>query len=319
MAADQPGWSWLAPLVERGERIISGNAHGDLPKWRSALESLPAPETFFDGGVPALVLGRPVADRESLTALLMELHPWRKGPLVPGGVHIDTEWRSDWKWDRMADHLDLKGHRVLDVGCGNGYYGWRMLHHGARLVMGIDPTLVFVMQWLACRHFAGGQANFVLPLGVEDLPGVRPANHGGETAGFDTVFSMGVLSHRRDPVAHLRKLLALIKPGGQLLLETLVIEEEGAKTLVPQQRYARMRNVWVVPSLDQLNAWVVDAGFQDTRLLDVSRTSTGEQRSTDWMRFESLADCLDPADTNRTIEGHPAPVRAVLLMDAPVT
>ena len=45
-------------------------------------------------------LGRPVDDPAVLRRELLNLHPWRKGPLELGGVRIDTEWRSDWKWDR---------------------------------------------------------------------------------------------------------------------------------------------------------------------------------------------------------------------------
>ena len=41
-----------------------------------------------------------------------------------------------------------------------------------------------------------------------------------------------------------------------------------------------------------------------------------EQRSTEWMRFDSLASALDPNDSGRTVEGWPAPERALLLAEA---
>jgi tRNA (mo5U34)-methyltransferase len=239
----------------------------------------------------------------------MELHPWRKGPLCLGGAAIDTEWRSDWKWARIAPHIDLAGARVLDIGCGNGYYGLRMLGAGAGLVVGIDPTVLFVMQWLACRHFGGDLANFVLPLGVEELP---PG-----PAGFDTVLSMGVLYHRRDPRQHLSQLKTLLRPGGTLVLESLVLppgQEEDL--LLPAGRYARMPNVWAVPGTARLTGWLLEAGLRHISLVDVTPTTTAEQRSTRWMRFESLEQALDPEDRARTVEGHPAPVRAVLLAQA---
>ena len=213
----RPGLSWLQPLVEESIILLNGDGHGDLPAWTTVLASLPEAEALFDGNRSAPELGRGAADREDLKSALLKLHPWRKGPLQVGGLNIDTEWRSDLKWDRLAGHLDLRGHRVLDVGCGNGYYGWRMLGVGAECVIGIDPTLVYVMQWQACRHFAGEVHNYVLPLGVENLPqGV---------SGFDSVFSMGVLYHRRDPVRHLRRLGKLARPGGGVILETLILAE----------------------------------------------------------------------------------------------
>jgi tRNA (mo5U34)-methyltransferase len=172
-------------------------------------------------------------------------------------------------------------------------------------VVGVDPTWVFVMQWLAQRHFAPEASNFVLPLRDSDLP--------EELAGFDSAFSMGVLYHRRRPQAHLADLHRWLRPGGQLVLETLVVDRPGDETLEPPGRYARMRNVHFIPSPTRLVAELQHAGFDEVRVLDVTATTQQEQRSTPWMRFESLAQCLDPADASRTIEGHPAPVRAVLV------
>ncbi len=303
--------AWLHSLIDRSDQIITSGPHGDLPRWRKALENLPEAKHYFAGGSDAPVLGLETADSKILEKQLREFHPWRKGPLKIGGIKIDTEWRSNWKWDRISKHLNLDGHRVLDVGCGNGYYGWRILHHGAASVTGIDPTLAYVMQWLACHHFSGDVPNYVLPLAIEDLP--------EQASGFDTVFSMGVLYHRRDPVSHLQRLASLLKPGGQLLMETLIIEGDGERSLVPEQRYARMRNVWALPSIDLLSGWMSQAGFENIRLLDVSHTRVEEQRTTDWMRFESLSQSLYPGDSTRTIEGHPAPVRAALLSFSPGT
>jgi tRNA (mo5U34)-methyltransferase len=236
----------------------------------------------------------------------MAFHPWRKGPLVLGGVTIDSEWRSDWKWERVRPHIGLRDQRILDIGCGNGYFGWRMLAEGARLVVGIDPMWVFFMQWLACRHFAGDTPNYVLPLAAAKLP--------AGSAGFDTVFSMGVLYHQRNPLLLLREILTLLRPGGTLVLETLVLPDSTlGPVLVPRTRYARMRNVWAIPDKDELERWVREAGYASTRLVDVTVTITGEQRTTPWMAFESLAQALDPGDPGRTLEGYPAPTRAVLI------
>jgi tRNA (mo5U34)-methyltransferase len=52
-------------------------------------------------------------------------------------------------------------------------------------------------------------------------------------------------------------------------------------------------------------------------MVDISTTSIEEQRSTEWMKFESLKDFLDPEDPSKTVEGHPAPIRAVFVAEAP--
>lgn len=299
----------LASLETLIAERLAPSAHGDMPTWQAALRALPelAVESVDFG--PTVTVDGPAdaAARQQLQAALAGLHPWRKGPFRLFGVDIDTEWRSDWKWDRIAPHLaSLEGHRVLDVGCGNGYFGWRMLAAGAASVIGVDPTLVFCLQHRAVNRYLREPANQVLPLRFEELP----------AATFDTVFSLGVIYHRRDPVEHAERLERHTRPGGQVVVESLVVET--AESLQPRGRYARMRNVWTVPSLTDLTGWLEAAGLADARVVDVTATTTDEQRSTDWMRFQSLAEALDPERPQLTVEGHPAPVRAVVVARKPV-
>lgn len=306
---------WRSDLEDVCLARLGAGAHGDLPRWEAAvaaLPELPAGVTRLDTACVGIQGEAPLdpALEQRLRETLRRLHPWRKGPYCIHGVRIDTEWRSDWKWDRLAAAIaPLDGRLVLDVGCGNGYHAWRMLGAGARLVLGIDPTLLFVVQFLALERYLGRDEVAVLPLGIQDLP--------PSLTGFDTVFSMGVLYHRRSPIDHLLELWRLLRPGGELVLETLVLEAGGQQVLVPPARYASMRNVWFIPSVESLAVWLGRAGFVDIRVVDVTRTSRDEQRATDWMRFQSLPDHLDPADPGLTIEGHPAPVRAILIARRP--
>ncbi len=249
-----------------------------------------------------LVAGQPVDQKSVLAELLLGLIPWRKGPLCLGGVEIETEWRSDWKWARVEPHVKLAGKRILDVGAGNGYYGWAMLAAGAASVLGCDPSILCQAQHRAIRAFAGPAANHLLAARLEDLPAAID--------GFDCVFSMGVLYHRRDPAKHLADLHRRLRPGGQLVLETLIVPDRQPYLLELSGRYARMRNVYALPSLALLEQWLDKAGFEQIRTLDISQTSSDEQRSTEWMPFQSLAEALDPDDPGLTREGHPAPRRA---------
>ena len=307
--------TWADDLSIKLDAACRQDRHGDLPRWQALLAALPdiAPG-FLDFNSDVVTIGRetdcPPAQRDVIERLLRELHPWRKGPYRVHGIDIDTEWRSDLKWRRLCDHIQpLEGRRVLDVGCGSGYHGWRMLGAGARLVIGIDPTWLSVMQFRAIKHFAGAAPIFVLPLGIEDMPQALHA--------FDTVFSMGVFHHRRSPLDHLFELRGLLRKGGELVLETLVIEGTEGQVLVPRHRYAQMRNVWFIPTPSTLLAWLKRCGYRNVRLIDVSPTTAEEQRSTDWMRFQSLTDFLDPTDPSRTCEGYPAPRRAIFLAESP--
>ena len=287
--------------------------HGDYDRWQAAIDAMPELlPTMKKLDSPTVIIGTPAnitkTEQDELRENLLEMHPWRKGPFQLFGIDIDTEWRSDWKWDRVAGHIKpLSGKIVLDVGCGSGYHVLRMLGAGARAVIGLEPTLVYVMQFQALNKYINARNAAVLPLTIEDVTGT------GEH--FDTVFSMGLLYHRRDPQEHITALRDLLKPGGELVLETLIIESDKPEMLVPEDRYARMRNVHNLPSVPLIEQWLTEAGLKNIRCVDISHTSTQEQRSTQWMTFESLDKCLDPKTQTKTIEGLPGPIRATLICE----
>lgn len=299
---------------QKAEYFSVGN-HGDYVKWNGALKALE--EIYTPTNLPDYDLNNTVVRIGSVADLnknqsadfkttLMQFHPWRKGPFELFGIFIDSEWRSDLKWDRIKGQIShLENRHVLDIGCGNGYHCLRIIGAGARTVLGIDPMLHYVMQFNIFKFYLPLSNIEVLPLGIEDLP--------ANLSAFETVFSMGVLYHRRSPLDHLFELREMLTSGGELVLETLVIDGLKGETLVPDRRYAKMRNVWFLPSILTLEAWLKRCGFKNINLADVTETSVTEQRSTEWMKYESLKDFLDPGNPKKTIEGHPAPKRAVFI------
>lgn len=306
---------WLTTLPAQLEGAVQYR-HGQHTQWQTSLQQLPtAKPSCYDFNASAITLGKAqdltAEQHQQLLASLQALIPWRKGPYQLFGHYIDTEWRSDWKWERVAPHLSaLHDRMVLDVGCGSGYHLWRMYAAGAQAVIGIDPTELFHTQFQLVKHYAGQHPVWYLPLKSEDLPDFKQK-------GFDTIFSMGVLYHRRDPLAHLQELRRALRAGGELVLETLVIEGDVQTVLMPQDRYAKMRNVWFIPSIPLLTLWLARLGFKEIRVVDKNQTSIAEQRCTPWSKGESLADFLDPADSQRTIEGYPAPLRATVIAQVP--
>jgi tRNA (mo5U34)-methyltransferase len=240
---------WLEPLHALSKERLSTSAHGDLAHWQAAVRGL----------------GSASSDAER-RALLLQLAPWRKGPFVVGGVHIDAE------------------------------------------LLGIDPTLLYVMQFLAVTAHMEDLPVAVLPLRLQELPDASRA--------FDTTFSMGVLYHQRSPIDHLRQLRGTLRHGGQLVLETIFIPGEEPRACTPAERYARMKNVWLLPTLAELTTWLRRTKYRDIEIIDTAITTSEEQRSTEWMSFESLAEALDPRDPTRTVEGWPAPRRVVVTATA---
>ena len=303
--------AWLQLLPQQLSNAFDPARHGNSEAWQAVIEDLPdltATHRLLDADAVQIGLAGDLqeAARMELEQQFKALCPWRKGPYDLFGIHIDTEWRSDWKWNRLKNHIAPLTHRlVLDVGCGNGYHCWRMLGAGAKMVVGIDPLLLNVMQFHAVKKLYGAAPIHVLPVGIEELPyGLKV---------FDTVFSMGVLYHRRSPIDHLMELRDCLQPGGELVLETLVIDGRLGEALLPEDRYAKMRNVWFLPSCDTLISWLKRCGFKNIRLIDVTPTRIEEQRSTEWMPFHSLKDFLSPENAQLTCEGLPAPKRAIII------
>lgn len=305
---DSPLADWANALPETLPQRFQ---HGDLVKWTAALRALPenvaSPNLNADAVAVAPDFTAPHTTPTEVRSHLMAFHPWRKGPFHVIGQNINTEWHSDWKWSRVAPHISpLQGRKVLDVGSGNGYYAYRMAGQGAHLVLGLDPMLLYVMQWQVIQRLATPKPSvFVLPFGIDEFP--------AETHFFDTVFSMGVLYHRRSPIDHLLELKSHLAPEGELVLETLIVEGDENTVLMPEKRYAQMRNVWFLPSILMLERWLRRCGFREIHVTDVTSTSTDEQRSTEWMTFQSLSDFLSIKNSSLTIEGYPAPCRATLV------
>lgn len=316
-------YEWLTLLPEWLNDIKDKRNYAHAPAYQAAVARLPminADSAALDSDRLTIDVALTASERTQTMALLQQLMPWRKGPFQIGSsqissseqsqpIVIDTEWRSDWKWQRVAPHLgNLKGRRVLDVGGGSGYHGWRMAGAGAETVIIVDPSCLFYHQFMAIRHFIGATDDYrthYIPVGLEALP--------EHSQLFDTVFSMGVLYHRQSPFEHLQLLKGQLVKGGELILETLVIDGDANTVLVPHDRYAQMNNVYFLPSVAALIGWLEKAGFTEVRCVDMAVTSTDEQRKTEWMTYHSLADFLDPNDPTKTVEGYPAPQRATLI------
>ena len=301
---------WLEVLPAQLANWQKSNIDNRFNQWLNSIKHLPTIKPYQIDLLNSVTVEseQPISigDQQRITQLLKNMMPWRKGPFHLYGINIDTEWRSDWKWERLIPHINnLAGKTVLDVGCNSGYHLWRMVGAGAKLAVGIDPMALYLCQFEAIRKLLGNdQRAHLLPLGIEELPKLNA---------FDTVFSMGVLYHRRSPLDHLFQLKDQLVDGGQLVLETLVIDGDLHQALMPGERYAQMRNVYFIPSVPTMINWLHKCGFSDVKMVDKSVTSLDEQRKTEWMTSDSLADFLDPNDSSKTIEGYPAPMRAVFI------
>ena len=113
----RPRFRPLGQLVEGVlESAFEAEAHGDWSRWCSVLKRLPEGLSLgvrLDGPAVTVQGALDPDQRLALEEDLRGLHPWRKGPYDLFDVFIDTEWRSDLKWDRLLGaNQPLQGRTV---------------------------------------------------------------------------------------------------------------------------------------------------------------------------------------------------------------
>ena len=296
--------------AERSEKLKRPyhQQQADFLKPLPTVDDLAKPISF-DLGIDHVTIGSAddltEAQHETIRSAISALQPWRKGPFRLFGNEIDAEWRSNLKWDRVLPALgNLHGRKILDVGCGNGYYMFRAAHHNPSAVVGIDPSVPFFLSFELMQRYLQLEHMQYERLGVEHLDVFDQA--------FDVALCMGIVYHHRSPIPILNRLLKTLRVGGRAIIESQTIPGEGSMALFPEERYAKARNVYFMPTKDCLINWVRRAGFKNVELVDHTKVTPAEQRSTELMAYESLRDFLDPNDENLTVEGYPAPYRTIV-------
>ncbi len=226
--------------------------------------------------------------------------PWRKGPFELFGLFIDSEWQSFMKYNLLRPYFDLKGKKVADIGCNNGYYLFRMQEDSPKKLVGFDPSPLFRTQFDLINHFVKSDI-------VYEMLGVEHAEFYEEK--FDFIFCLGVLYHRSDPVNMIKQLYRSLEQEGEVILDTFYIDGEEEMALCPRSSYSKIPNIYFVPTIKALQNWCLRAGFSEFEVLCTSVTTPQEQRKTEWIEGESLQNFLDPEDPSKTVEGYPAPKR----------
>ncbi|CAA6821802.1 MAG: tRNA (5-methoxyuridine) 34 synthase [uncultured Sulfurovum sp.] len=275
------------------------------PYWE-AIKTLPSPsniEIKLSDTVQILSDDFSVEEEQSIYETAKLMHPWRKGPFQVGDTFIDAEWKSNLKYNLLRPHFDLKNKIVGDIGCNNGYYLFRMMEDKPKQLIGFDPSAITYCQFKFLEHF--------MQTGIKyELLGVEHVEHYEHK--FDTLFCLGVLYHRSDPIGMLKSLFKGLNQHGELILDTFMIEGEEEVCLTPRDRYSKMGNIYFIPTVNALKNWCYRAGFEEVEVLDIVKTEHTEQRKTEWINTQSLDDFLDKENQNKTVEGYPAPKRVYI-------
>ena len=240
--------------------------------------------------------------RARLAEYLQAFAPWRKGPFEIFGQQIDANWRCDLKWERVAAFMEpLRGRRVCDVGTGNGYYLFRMAAHEPQSVLGLDPTQSFAQCFEFLNAFHETPALQFRQAGFDCL---RETQY--ERA-FDTIFCLGIVYHHTDPIDLLRILHTALRPGGQLIVESLGLPADFCQApiaLTPARgRYAGGGGNWFVPNALCLEQWLRRSGFRDVQLQGEYDFQKEQVRTNE---LPGLSEFLRGSET---VEAYPVPVR----------
>jgi tRNA (mo5U34)-methyltransferase len=300
----------LSPsFLEARKRVFSRLPREVWEEVISLFHSLPLvdiPGYEVRNGVVSTLQSSENEGTSNLFPLIKALVPWRKGPWNIGNCLIDAEWRSEIKYDGIQGIISSHpGASILDIGSGNGYYGFRALEDGAGEVICLDPSEKFFFQFELFQKFAQEKRIQFELLGYQfarELP-----------SRFDMVLCMGVLYHQKNPFEVLDCARHALKKDGVLILESMTYPSTESVSFTPFDRYAKARNVYFLPSSAAMVSMCALSGFKDMEILFERKSSIEEQRTTELAPYESLVDFLDPEDHSKTIEGYPAPQRAVLI------
>jgi 2-polyprenyl-6-hydroxyphenyl methylase/3-demethylubiquinone-9 3-methyltransferase len=126
-----------------------------------------------------------------------------------GALHAINPLRLGW----INSITQLRGQRVLDVGCGGGILADSMAHAGAHVV-GIDLGE-------ASLEIARLHALDVQTPNVQYRCISAEALADDESAAFDVITCMEMLEHVPDPQAIVNACARLVKPGGWVFFSTI--------------------------------------------------------------------------------------------------
>jgi 2-polyprenyl-3-methyl-5-hydroxy-6-metoxy-1,4-benzoquinol methylase len=165
----------------------------------------------------------------------------------PDGVLRDPYAERDRKLEDLVEEVAyvnaLEPGRILDVGCGLGFFlsgvDERWERHGQEVS---KPCVEFASQF--CTAFQGT---------------VQEGNYEDES--FDVVVSMSVVEHIPDPIPTVRDMWRVLKPGGHLILRTPNFDSPVARRFGENYRLLQTPGHVTLFSDTSLRRLLEDIGF----------------------------------------------------------
>jgi tRNA (mo5U34)-methyltransferase len=214
-----------------------------------------------------------------------KLGPWFHNLHLPDGTQTAPDHAlgdfPSFKWRQIAPLIpeDLRGWRVLDIGCNGGYYTVALAQRGAEvLAIDIDRRYLDQARW-AVRVFGLEDRVTVRQMEVYDVAAVEK--------GFDLILFMGVFYHLRYPLLALDLVAAkvsrlfvfqtLTMPGDEILTpepdytlsqREVFLEPGWPKMAFVEHQFAADPTNWWVPNAAAVEAMLRSAGLRVLHRLD---------------------------------------------------
>lgn len=160
-----------------------------------------------------------ITDPDEIRRLVAEHGRWFHEIELAPGIVTPGEDSNRMKLpilDRLGLPRDLRGRRVLDVGCSDGYFAFEMERRGATVVA-MDFVPETSTGFATARKILGSSVEYRM----DNVYNLDPDEHGT----FDVVLFLGVLYHLRNPLGGLDAVRSVLREGGALYVGTLMIDE----------------------------------------------------------------------------------------------
>jgi tRNA (mo5U34)-methyltransferase len=164
-------------------------------------------------------MNRPITDAATIRRMIAEHGRWWHEIELAPGIITPGDDSNRMKLpilDALGLPKDMRGLRVLDIGCSDGYFAFEAEKRGAE-VLAIDFVPETYTGFATAKAILGSEVEYRME---------NVYNLSRETVGeFDVVLFLGVLYHLRKPLAALDAIRSVLKPGGLLFIGTMLIDE----------------------------------------------------------------------------------------------
>ena len=236
-----------------------------------------------------------------INKIIEQLTPWRLGDYLIFNNLIKSEWNCDFRWKLIDKYIPfLNNKKVADIGANNGYFSFRLLEFNPSQLLCFEPNDLYNLQLYFIASLLKNNSIKIIKNGVENL-----INY---DSSFDFILFMGVLYHRENPIETLKNIYFALKANGVAIVESICIEGDSDLVLFPYKSYAKMKNIWYIPSESVLKYWCEIAGFRYIQKIFNYYVTEDHQKKSEHSPNESLSDFLSE-DGLKTVEGYPPPYK----------